>query len=114
MNRNCVPRRWPCSGCSSTRSRGWAPGFAAVEKMRKIAVWVELKEPHHPCMCYHPDAGWLRGHDMIPDKAALKVEGVANARNFFDVDETAALDGLPRAGAWIRITQVVEAGFDES
>src|SRR5437764_1448320 len=35
----------------------------AVEKLRKIPVWVELKEPHHPCMCYHPDAGWLREHD---------------------------------------------------
>jgi hypothetical protein len=52
----------------------------AVEKMRMIAVWVELKEPHHPCMCYHPDAGWLRGHDMNSDKARC-VE-VANARNF--------------------------------
>jgi hypothetical protein len=53
---------------------------AAVEKMRKIAVWVELQEPHHPCMCYHPDAGWLREHDMNPDKARC-VE-VANARDF--------------------------------
>lgn len=53
---------------------------AAVEKLQKIAVWVELKEPHHPCMCYHPDAGWLREHDMNPDKARC-IE-VANARNF--------------------------------
>ncbi len=52
----------------------------AVEKLRKIAIWVELEEPHHPCMCYHPDPGWLRGHDMNPDKARC-VE-VANARNF--------------------------------
>ena len=52
----------------------------AVEKLRKIAVWVELSEPHHPCMCYHPDPGWLREHDMNPDKAHC-VE-VANARNF--------------------------------
>src|SRR4029453_16391168 len=27
----------------------------AVEKLRKIAIWVEFEEPHHPCMCYHPD-----------------------------------------------------------
>src|SRR5262245_32321010 len=52
----------------------------AVEKLRKIAIWVELEEPHHPCMCYHPDPGWLREHDMNPDKARC-VE-VANARNF--------------------------------
>jgi hypothetical protein len=52
----------------------------AVEKLRKIAIWVELEEPHHPCMCYHPDVGWLSEHDMNPDKARC-VE-VANARNF--------------------------------
>jgi hypothetical protein len=52
----------------------------AVEKLRKIAIWVECEEPHHPCMCYHPDPGWLRGHNMNPDKARC-VE-VANARNF--------------------------------
>lgn len=52
----------------------------AVEKLQKIAVWVELNEPHHPCMCYHPDPGWLRGHDMNPEKARC-IE-VANVRNF--------------------------------
>jgi len=52
----------------------------AVEKLRQIGVWVELDEPHHPCMCYHPDPGWLREHDMNPDKARC-IE-VANARNF--------------------------------
>src|SRR5712672_658532 len=52
----------------------------AVEKLQQIAVWIELKEPHHPCMCYHPDPGWLRGHDMNPDKARC-IE-IANARNF--------------------------------
>jgi hypothetical protein len=53
---------------------------AAVEKLRKIPVWVELNEPHHPCMCYHPHAGWLRAHDMNPEKAR-SIE-IANARNF--------------------------------
>jgi hypothetical protein len=52
----------------------------ALAKLRKIAIWVELNERHHPCMCYHPDAGWLRKHDMNPDKARC-VE-LANARNF--------------------------------
>lgn len=49
-------------------------------KLRKIRIWVEEAEPHHPCMAYHPDPGWLRAHGMNPDKARC-VE-VANARNF--------------------------------
>ena len=52
----------------------------AVKKLREIKIWVEESEPHHPCMCYHPDPGWLREHDMNPDKAR-SVE-LANARNF--------------------------------
>jgi hypothetical protein len=53
---------------------------SAVENLRKIPIWVEFNEPHHPCMCYHPDAGWLREHDMNPDKAD-SIE-IANAENF--------------------------------
>ncbi len=52
----------------------------AVENLRKIVLWVEEAEPHHPCMAYHPDPGWLRSHGMNPDKAR-SVE-VAHARNF--------------------------------
>ena len=52
----------------------------AVEKLRQIALWVEEAEPHHPCMAYHPDAGWLSEHGMNPEKARC-VE-LANARNF--------------------------------
>lgn len=52
----------------------------ALAKLRQIKIWVEEAEPHHPCMCYHPDPDWLRGHDMNPDKAR-SVE-LANARNF--------------------------------
>jgi len=52
----------------------------ALGKLRKITIWVELNDRHHPCMCYHPDAGWLRKHDMNPDKARC-IE-LANARNF--------------------------------
>ncbi len=52
----------------------------SLGKLRKIPIWVELEEGHHPCMCYHPDARWLRKHDMNPEKAG-SVE-VANARNF--------------------------------
>ena len=53
---------------------------AAAEKLKEVTIWVEEKEPHHPCMAYHPDPGWLRRHDMNPDKA--KCVEVANARNF--------------------------------
>jgi hypothetical protein len=52
----------------------------ALEKLRTIRIWVEENEPHHPCMTYHPDAGWLREHGMSTKKARC-VE-VANARNF--------------------------------
>jgi hypothetical protein len=52
----------------------------SLTKLRAIHIWVEENEPHHPCMAYHPDAGWLCEHDMNPDKARC-VE-VANARNF--------------------------------
>ena len=52
----------------------------AVVKLRTIKIWLEEAEPHHPCMAYHPGAGWLRDHGMNPDKAR-SVE-IANARNF--------------------------------
>lgn len=52
----------------------------AVERLRTVPVWIELVEPHHPCMCYHPGAGWLRDHGMNPEKEG-GVE-IANARNF--------------------------------
>ena len=52
----------------------------AVAKLQKVRLWVEEREPHHPCMAYHPDPGWLGRHDMNPEKARC-VE-VANARNF--------------------------------
>lgn len=54
----------------------------AVEKLRQITIWVEEAEPHHPCMAYHPDAGWLRDHDMNPEKARC-VE-LANSRKFLE------------------------------
>ncbi len=52
----------------------------ALAKLRTVRIWVEEREPHHPCMAYHPDPGWLRTHGMNPAKAR-GVE-VANARNF--------------------------------
>jgi hypothetical protein len=55
---------------------------AALEKLRKIGIWVELAEPLHPGMAFHPDAGWLREHGMNPEKAGC-VE-IANSKNFLD------------------------------
>lgn len=52
----------------------------ALAQLRKIPIWVDLAEPHHPCMCYHVSVDWLREHHMNPDKAGA-VE-IANARNF--------------------------------
>ena len=54
----------------------------AVKKLRTIRIWVEEKEPHHPCMTYHPNIVWLKENGMNPDKARC-VE-VANAREFLD------------------------------
>ena len=54
----------------------------AVEKLRTVTIWVEREEGHHPCMAYHPDAGWLRDNGMNPDKARC-VE-VAHARHFLE------------------------------
>ena len=51
-----------------------------LEKLRKIAIWVELAHPRHPCMCYHESPEWLRQHDMNPEKAGC-VE-IANCDNF--------------------------------
>jgi hypothetical protein len=54
----------------------------AVDQLRHVVIWVELREPHTACMAYHPAAPWLRDHGMNPDKAHC-VE-IANARNFLD------------------------------
>ena len=54
----------------------------ALQKLRTVRIWVEENEPHHPCMAYHPDPGWLTQHGMTPKKARC-VE-IANARHFLD------------------------------
>jgi len=53
-----------------------------LARLREIPIWVELNHPLHPCMCYHPAAGWLRANGMNPAKAGT-VE-IANAKNFLD------------------------------
>ncbi len=58
----------------------------AIQELREVPIWVEHEHPMHPCMCYHPEAGWLRENAMNPDKAGA-VE-IANARNFIEWSET--------------------------
>ncbi len=55
---------------------------AALSRLRRIRIWVEENEPHHPCMTYHPNPEWLREQGMSPEKARC-VE-VANARTFLE------------------------------
>jgi hypothetical protein len=52
----------------------------ALEKLRRIRIWVEEAHPRHPCMCYHVSPDWLTSHGMNPEKAGC-VE-LSNARNF--------------------------------
>jgi len=54
----------------------------ALGKLRKIPIWVELNHPKHPCMCYHPDSGWLKANGMNPDKA--KCVELSNCKNFLE------------------------------
>ena len=54
----------------------------ALVNLRKIRIWVEENEPHHPCMTYHPAAAWLIENGMNPEKARC-VE-LSNARNFLE------------------------------
>jgi len=56
--------------------------IAAVNKLRKVRIWVEEKEPNTPCMAYHPNVEWLEEHGMGPDKQ--KCVELANARNFLE------------------------------
>ncbi len=53
---------------------------AALAKLRQVPIWVELADPRHPCMCYHPSRGWLTEHAFNPEKAG-SVE-IANAATF--------------------------------
>jgi hypothetical protein len=66
--------------CQQLRQVAERTNPGALKKLRAIHIWVEEQEPHHPCMAYHPDPGWLRDHGMNPDK--VRGVEVANARNF--------------------------------
>ena len=53
-----------------------------LAELRRVTIWLEVAEPHHPCIVYHPDTRWLADRAMNPAKAR-GVE-VSNARNFLD------------------------------
>lgn len=57
----------------------------AIQELREVPIWIERAHPMHECMCYHPDAAWLRENAMNPDKAGA-VE-IANAQAFLDWSE---------------------------
>lgn len=57
----------------------------AIQELLEVPIWIERAHPKHACMCYHPDAGWLRRNAMNPDKAGA-VE-IANAQAFLDWSE---------------------------
>ncbi|MBA3313795.1 MAG: hypothetical protein M3552_00470 [Planctomycetota bacterium] len=52
----------------------------AVEKLRRVEIWVEVNNPQFPCMCYHANERWLRANGVNPEKTG-HVE-LANGRNF--------------------------------
>ena len=54
----------------------------ALAKLRQVPIWVELADPRHPCMCYHPSRKWLSEHAFNPEKAG-SVE-IANAATFLE------------------------------
>jgi hypothetical protein len=52
----------------------------AVEKLKKVPFWMELKDRDVLCACYHPSRQWLSQHGFNPGKAG-SVE-IGYARNF--------------------------------
>jgi hypothetical protein len=53
---------------------------AALAELKKVPIWIELRDEKYPGACYHPSADWLRANKFNPDKAGA-VE-IGNAENF--------------------------------
>jgi hypothetical protein len=49
-------------------------------KLRQVVIWVHRLDPVTQCMAYHPDANWLKEHNMNP-AMAHGVE-IGSGRNF--------------------------------
>lgn len=54
----------------------------AVEKLRKVTIWLGVDDGHAPCAEYHPSRAWLVSNGYNPDKA--KCVEIGNARRFID------------------------------
>jgi hypothetical protein len=52
----------------------------AVAKLQKVTIWVELHDRLVPCMCYHPDLGWVMENGLNPAK--VKCVELGNPKNF--------------------------------
>ena len=78
-------RRAASSDCPS------ASPCESVKKFRNIRIWVEEKEPHHPCMIYHPNAEWLTRKRHEPRQGSLCRGG--QRPQLPQVEQGAALDG---------------------
>ena len=52
----------------------------ALEKLRKVPIWMERNDPLFPGGCYHPSREWLVEHGLNPEK--VKAVEFANAKNF--------------------------------
>lgn len=55
-------------------------GDAALSKLQKVKIWVNVASDVTPCMAYHPGAGWLKEHQQNP--AMAKGVELANCKNF--------------------------------
>ncbi len=75
---------------------------SSVRKLRKVRIWVEFAEQHHPCMTYHPGVGWLKDHGMNPEK--VKCVELANAENFLE---------WTKAQPWMVLHELAHAYHDQ-
>lgn len=53
---------------------------SALEKLRRVPIWLSREDSVAPCSCYHPSAEWLAQHGHDPRKA--KAVEITHARTF--------------------------------
>jgi hypothetical protein len=52
----------------------------AVERLRRVPIWLGVDDGHSPCAEYHPNRQWLKDNGYNPDKA--KCVEIGNALRF--------------------------------
>lgn len=52
----------------------------ALERLKRVPIWLELDDVRSPCACFHPSKDWLVQMGYNPEKAGT-VE-ISNAQNF--------------------------------